>query len=133
MVHPAMVDVRYFILYHTHYRVELDLEQLVLKGQTDLFLNKEKGTEIPTDLMHLLRFCPPNMQYPVLGNNTSETDLVKATFALDRDTTTVMDIECLRVCESTEDYEDGPWSERGNQDDLHAKENRSKASQSLQH
>ena len=72
------------------------------KGQSDQFLTKtfknayvkHEGTEITNELMRLLRSTSAsNTTYPLLGKNTTEKDLVEAMFALDRATTTVMDIE----------------------------------------
>ena len=44
-----------------------------------------------------------------------------------------MDIERVRACDSTEDYEDGRWMERGLQGDLCAQENLSQPSELLKH
>ena len=131
MVHTCMVDVRYLKLYHTHYEKEGEIGDLMLQGQIDSFSNEGKGTEIPEELMHLLRSSAAGTAYPVLGKNTTQKDLVEASFALDRDTTTVLDIERLRACDSKEDYEEGSWAERGLEDDLHARENLSQVSESL--
>ena len=103
----------------------------MLQGQKDSFSNEGKGTEITEELMHHLRSMSAGTAYPVLGMNTSEADLVEASFVLDRDTTTVLDIERLRACNSKEDYEEGPWAERGQEDNLHARENLSQVGESL--
>ena len=131
MVHPCMVDVRYLKLYHTHYGAKNELGALMLKGQKYSFSNERKGTGLPKELMHLLLSSTAGTNYPALGKHTSNADLLEASFVLDRETTTVMDIERLRSGNSTEDYEDGPWSELGLQDDLHSRENFSQSSDSL--
>ena len=128
MVHTCMVDVRYLKLYHTHYGKEGVIGDLMLQGQKDSFANEGKGTEITEELMHVLCASSTETAYPVLGKNTTNEDFVEASFALDRDTTTVMDIERLRACDSKEDYEEEAWAERGLADDLHATENHSQAS-----
>ena len=128
MVHTCMVDVRYLKLYHTHYGKEGVIGDLMLQGQKDSFANEGKGTENTEELMHVLCASSTETAYPVLGKNTTNADLVEASFALDRDTTTVMDIERLRACDSKEDYEEEAWAERGLADDLHATENHSQAS-----
>ena len=106
MVHPCMVDVRYLKLYHTHYGKEGDIAELLLTAQKEGFLNKGKETEITTELMHLLRSTVDDTVYPLIGKNTTEDDLVEAMFAMERSTTTVMDIERVRQSDSTEDYQD---------------------------
>ena len=71
--------------------------------------------------MQLLWSSAPGICFPVLGKNTSKADLVEAMFALDRATTTAMDIERVWACHTTKEYEDGMWTEHGVQDDLCAK------------
>ena len=106
----------------------------MLIAQTQSFLNEGKGTEITEELIHLLRSTSANnTTYPLLGKDTTEKDLVEAMFARDRSTTTVMDIERVCACESTDDYEDGDWTERGMNGDLRAKENSSQQSKMLKH
>ena len=133
MVHPCMVDVRYLQLYHTHYSKEHDIGELMLTAQKESFLNEGNGTEIPDELMHLLHSTSSNTTYPLLGKSTTEGNLVEATFALDRSTTTVMDIERVRACDPTEDYEGGHWTGRKMNDGLCAKKNSSQQNKLLKH
>ena len=126
-----MVDVRYLKLYHTHYGKDGVVGDLLLTAQNESFLNEGTGTEITVELMHLLWSTTDNTVYPLVGKNTTEGDLIEAMFAIDRSTTTVMDIERVRACDSPEDYQDGDWTERGVNDDLCAEENLAWLGQSL--
>ena len=122
IIHPRMLDIRYWKLFHTHYGTNTNLGEWIYRAQEEAFENESRGIPVTPIVMEKLSREHANVNnnivYPQLGPNTSQSDLQEALFVRNRETTTVRDMERYRELERKEDYQDGPWSRVNGSDDF---------------
>ena len=115
IIHPRMVDIRYWKLFHTHYGTDTNIGQLIYRAQEEAFQNESGGIPITETFMEKLsrEHCDTNnnIVYPQFGPNTTVSDLEEAVFVRNRNTTTVRDIQRYRNLATKKDYQDGDWTQ----------------------
>ena len=91
IVHPRMMDIRYWKLFHTHYETDSDLGRLLKRAQTKAFDNEHKGIPVTPTVISKLTEESPNIgstvHYPILGPNTTPADYDEAMFVRSRTST----------------------------------------------
>ena len=119
IIHPQMVDIRYWKLFHTHYETNTDLGRLLNRAQAEAFANENKGIPVAQTVIDKLREeILGATSYPLLGPNTTKTDLEEAMFVRSRTSTTYRDIQRYRKLPLKSDYADGEWTKVVGEDDF---------------
>ena len=119
IIHPQMVDIRYWKLFHTHYETNTNLGRLLNRAQAEAFANENKGIPVAQTVIDKLREeIPGATSYPLLGPNTTKTDLEEAMFVRSRTSTTYRDIQRYRKLPLKSDYADGEWTKVVGEDDF---------------
>ena len=133
IIHPQMVDIRYWKLFHTHYETNTDIGRLLQRAQAEAFANENKGIPVTQSVIEKLREeITGASSYPLLGPNTTQIDLDEAMFVRSRQSTTYRDIQRYRKLPLKSDYVDGEWTKVVGDDDFATVEMLSPTGQRMQ-
>ena len=96
MMDMAMIDIRYWKIFHAHYGEDSKVGQYLLEAQRQCFLYEHAGIAVKQSLLSKI-VGDEDSEYPILGPNTTSTDYKEMLFAWGNPGRTLVDLTRYRA------------------------------------